>query len=1611
MSGYRGIFLDSIHPNIRNRLNADTFGMGRKNISALDDSNSTEILRYLTERTPWVRAVPFTIPQEIYGVNNRAVNPDVEEGDQPDTEIMAPSSSMKLIVEEYPKVPHWRNWVLWGTKARSIHGSEIDSHIHPAQPYSQFENTNLGTKDSTATFGDKLYSNSYTGWDGKTYAGVYQSPPPGITGLSVSNKGDLGTIRRATLNIKAHNLPDLEALEMMYMVPGMTILIEWGWYHPKMYVDPIDVETIKSGDALNSTRAINEKILYKTFDIKDGELHNIGDPTAFNTADATLGTKAGLYDGFLGTITKFSWTNDGSGGYDIKVEIIAPGSLTTGISVQTYKMATKIYDQETETEIAYTDIQAAAAILQQSTLQVEDILNQVLVGQNVRGENVEIPPQIRTTEAGDGYESNGSVKSVKIPVKTQALDRGNKGVIITKGEKEGELNYEVSVLDPENPPTETVDYFLEEYKGGNEFEVTRIKGDPMFWRYCIAWLSAGEVDVNDQHGHVAIQNLQAKGRDDLMCNYAGDDDEEYNVKQINAVCGEAFRSGNYYVYKDDDCWGRSGPGSWFMKVWVDGKYVQDIALGDHVDGGSSKIKLNGKDKEGWHFQPGVTSDVTPGNNYHKGEYRTPKMVDPSTNPDWSDGGKNIKRKNLVDYLGDIDGQMRMNAAAEKYGWEVNPDGGYTDANGNAINAAGLNPGNPTKGSGSEWDPVVVKKVEGVSVIERRTNENGEVTYTVVDHLQGENADSIKKEFNKAIKDKEQAVEEAAKLEAEQELEAARALVAGISNAGGVTWSGVSFGPSNYEFCTQVNLINPSLRRPTVDKDGVRIAYELGYDILDEDGANPTYPVGMVAYADTYVSFRFIEDYLVNELFMPRLEITGNDTGAVQPLESVFGSWDIMSDREKRVLSQGIGENELLDRNGNIDSELSAMTERGTDTERTLDIIKPVQIINHRNLRSMNSKVCILPGQEKPAFERDINGNSFQPNGDALNMIDYAQTLSPNKAKYDPNACGGRAMNKFTGITPEGRLDRNSGILRNMMFNIDFVNDIAKNSDNVRDFVMGLLDGANEACGKPWSFKIITISATNQLKVIDENYTPGIKTYREEAAKDMTTQEDESGGVKGGIYQFTGIGDHNILKDVKIQSKLPSELATAAYFATMNPDPDGNQNLNTFAMYGVGLTDRLKQLSRTVIVGDNGEQAMAARAAMVTSYLEGVINSRMDHLKLKNPATQINEGMKVALQYVNNYIHGNSFEVKNYAPPIPIDVSMTMHGISGIFMGNAVMLTTIAKGGILPTRYRGTVALQVTSVDHEITPETWDTSIDTLMRPLPMTERNAKVVKLTMQESTPPSDPVQTAGGLHPHWIRFLSGGSGIQPVPWSAGCISYILKKTGLKWPMKGAHTKYAQAIRTGGDKYDFEALDPATTPILVGDVVIKTRSNNKIVFTSNKWSGSSHGDIVHEVDSAAKKARIIGGNVSNTMVDYEIKLDNEGKIPEDNVNKGKNGSYFCILRAKAGTFGGTISQQKVALQAKVVFASYPGPEKKRVTTMYGSPKYNNLEMIKKADEATKEAAFIVYDMYKAGSCWSTYLQCSAPHPEDGLSASALKKSIDKAKELGKYNIDTGQLA
>jgi hypothetical protein len=52
-------------------------------------------------------------------------------------------------------------------------------------------------------------------------------PMPGITGMDIQSKGSYGSLRSVTINFIAWDLRQLEDLELLYMRPGYTALIEW----------------------------------------------------------------------------------------------------------------------------------------------------------------------------------------------------------------------------------------------------------------------------------------------------------------------------------------------------------------------------------------------------------------------------------------------------------------------------------------------------------------------------------------------------------------------------------------------------------------------------------------------------------------------------------------------------------------------------------------------------------------------------------------------------------------------------------------------------------------------------------------------------------------------------------------------------------------------------------------------------------------------------------------------------------------------------------------------------------------------------------------------------------------------------------------------------------------------------------------------------------------------------------------------------------------------------------------------------------------------------------------------------------------------------------------
>ena len=54
-------------------------------------------------------------------------------------------------------------------------------------------------------------------------------PMPGITSIDIKSKTAYGSLREITVNFQCWDIKQLEDLELLYMRPGYSVLIEWGW--------------------------------------------------------------------------------------------------------------------------------------------------------------------------------------------------------------------------------------------------------------------------------------------------------------------------------------------------------------------------------------------------------------------------------------------------------------------------------------------------------------------------------------------------------------------------------------------------------------------------------------------------------------------------------------------------------------------------------------------------------------------------------------------------------------------------------------------------------------------------------------------------------------------------------------------------------------------------------------------------------------------------------------------------------------------------------------------------------------------------------------------------------------------------------------------------------------------------------------------------------------------------------------------------------------------------------------------------------------------------------------------------------------------------------------
>jgi len=241
--------------------------------------------------------------------------------------------------------------------------------------------------------------------------------------------------------------------------------------------------------------------------------------------------------------------------------------------------------------------------------------------------------------------------------------------------------------------------------------------------------------------------------------------------------------------------------------------------------------------------------------------------------------------------------------------------------------------------------------------------------------------------------------------------------------------------------------------------------------------------------------------------------------------------------------------------------------------------------------------------------------------------------------------------------------------------------------------------------------------------------------------------------------------------------------------------------------------------------------------------------------------------------------------------IPIELSITLDGIGGLKIGQVFKLDRVEK--FLPEAYKD-YGFIITAIDSTIENNKWNTTIKALTFKIP-TQSTATSTGSGRSRSTSTSTAASTS-----------SVNRYITEVPWSAGFISFVVEGVVPSFPSNGAHTGYAQSLRTRPTApVPWQLLDPATTKPIPGDIILRNRGGF-IKFNSPVWIGVSHGDIV--VSATNDAITFVGGNLSDTTVKGAVKRNRQpvrgGLLPTTGTD-----FYFVILRPPSGAAAGIVSR------------------------------------------------------------------------------------------------------
>ena len=168
-------------------------------------------------------------------------------------------------------------------------------------------------------------------------------PMPGIESVDVKTL-EKGSIKRATVKIKAYNKTQFDVIDVLYLRLGYTLLLEWGDSH---YLDnnSLSDPITKFQNTILSNRWFDSTSLNKTSKVSTNQFKML------EVIEKEREKYSGCYDALFGRIVNFKWTFESDGSYSITLDIISLGDVIESLKMNIPAMIPPTEEEKKKEEI------------------------------------------------------------------------------------------------------------------------------------------------------------------------------------------------------------------------------------------------------------------------------------------------------------------------------------------------------------------------------------------------------------------------------------------------------------------------------------------------------------------------------------------------------------------------------------------------------------------------------------------------------------------------------------------------------------------------------------------------------------------------------------------------------------------------------------------------------------------------------------------------------------------------------------------------------------------------------------------------------------------------------------------------------------------------------------------------------------------------------------------------------------------------------------------------------------------------------------------------------------------------------------------------------------